>query len=82
VVGAHTDPAAVAARARPSLPLDTAVGVAAHQLFLLGVHVGVHADDRLAGGQMLLGLLVHIPKLRVPVGMLGTFLGLSCSAAA
>jgi hypothetical protein len=78
VVGAHTDPAAVAARARPSLPLDTAVGVAAHQLFLLGVH----ADDRLAGGQMLLGLLVHIPNLRVPVGMLGTLLGLSCSAAA
>jgi hypothetical protein len=43
------------------------------QLLLLGVH----ADDRLAGGQMLAGLLVHVAELRVPVGVLGALQGLA-----
>jgi hypothetical protein len=38
--------------------------------------LGVHADDRLASGQVLLGLLVDVAKLRVSVGVLGALLGL------
>jgi hypothetical protein len=64
----HSHPLGLAGR----LPLDTTIGVAAHQQLFLGVH----ADDRLASGQLLLGLLVDIPKLRIPVGMLGALLGL------
>jgi hypothetical protein len=45
------------------LPLGTPVGIPADQLLLFGVH----ADDRLAVGQVLLGLLVDVAKLRVPV---------------
>jgi hypothetical protein len=48
------------------LPLHPAVGVVADQLLLLGVH----ADDGLAGGQVLASLLVQVAELRVPVGML------------
>src|SRR6266542_4332352 len=47
--------------------------VAADQLLLLGVH----ADDRPTGGQILLGLLADVAKLRVPVGVLGALLGLA-----
>src|SRR6266545_1397723 len=36
----------------------------------------VHADDRLVIGQVRLGLLVDVAKLRVPVGVLGALLGL------
>jgi hypothetical protein len=41
--------------------------------------LGVHADDRLPVGQILLGLLVDIAELRVPVGMLGALLGFLCA---
>jgi hypothetical protein len=54
------------------LPLDPAVGIVADQLLLLGID----RDDRLPGGQMRLGLLVDIPKLGVPVRVLGALLGL------
>jgi hypothetical protein len=53
-------------------PLPPAVGIPADQFLLLGVD----ADDRLAGGQLLLGLLVDIAELGVPVGVLGALLGL------
>jgi len=59
----HPDPLGLASR----LPLSTPVGAPTDQLLLLGIHT----DYRLAGGQVGLGLLVHIAKLRVPVRMLG-----------
>jgi hypothetical protein len=54
------------------LPLPATVGEAPDQLLLLGVH----AHHRLAGGQMLLGLLVEVAELGVTVGMLGALQGL------
>jgi hypothetical protein len=53
------DPLGLARR----LPLGTAACVAADQLLVLGVH----ADHRLPGGQMDLGLLVEVAELGVPV---------------
>jgi hypothetical protein len=44
-------------------PLGATIGKAADQLLLLGVH----ADDQQASGQVLLGLLVDVAKLRVSV---------------
>jgi hypothetical protein len=38
--------------------------------------ISTHAHHGLAGGQILLGLLVDIAELRVPVGVLGALLGL------
>jgi hypothetical protein len=64
----HADPLGLPGR----LPLGAAVGVPADQLLLLGIH----ADHRLASGQMLLGLLIHITNLPVPIRMLGALLGL------
>ena len=54
------------------LPLPAAVGEVADQLLLLGVH----ADHRLPGGQMRLGLLVEVAELGIAVGVLGALQGL------
>jgi hypothetical protein len=48
-------------------------GVVADQFLFLGID----RDDRLAGGQVLAGLLVEVPKLRVPIRVLGTLEGLA-----
>jgi hypothetical protein len=49
------------------LPLPAAVGEAPDQFLLLGIH----RDDRLPSREMLLGLLVQVPKLGVPIWVLG-----------
>ena len=55
------------------LPLDPTIGVVADQFLLLGID----RDDRLTGGQVLAGLLVEVPKLRVPIRVLGALEGLA-----
>jgi hypothetical protein len=54
------------------LPLAAAVGEAADQLLLLGVH----AHHRLPGGQMRPSLLVEVAELGVAIGMPGALHGL------
>jgi hypothetical protein len=54
-------------------PLDPTTCVVADQFLLLGID----RDDRLAGGQVLAGLLIEVPKLRVPIRMLGALEGLA-----
>jgi hypothetical protein len=64
----HVDPLGLASR----LLLGAAIGVAADQLLLLGVH----AHNWLPVGLLRLGLLVDLAELRVPVGVLSALLGL------
>src|SRR6266511_2950478 len=59
----HVDPH----RGAFGLPLTAPVAKVADHLFLLGVD----ADDRLAVGEMLAGLLVEVAELAVTVGVLG-----------
>src|SRR5918993_1461896 len=65
----HVDPFRLARR----LPFDPGVGELADQFLFFGVH----ADDRLPGGQVGGGLVVDVTKLGITVGVLGAFQGLA-----
>jgi hypothetical protein len=67
VVDPGPDPAAIAPRIVDPTGNGLAVGEAADQLLLLGIH----AHYRLPGGEMDLGLLAEVAELGVPVDVLG-----------
>src|SRR5215203_2432300 len=69
----HVDPFRLAR----GLPFDPGVGELADQFLFLGVH----ADDRLPGGQVGGGLVVEVIKLGITVGVLGRAIALSAGRA-